>query len=247
MTSRVIELDRPARRRRRRWPFALAGVVLPLALVAAALRFIWLPNWRPSLHRGESYGIDVSAHQKTIDWTRVANDNIRFAYIKATEGGDFTDDHFDENWRGTQAAGLDRGAYHFFALCSPGALQAEHFLKVVPPDATALPPAVDLELAGNCSQRPDADMFVKELGSFLQRVEQAWGRQVVLYVGDDFNDRYPVPERLKRPLWRYRFLFHPDVNGWVIWQVDGYAHVDGISGNVDLDVMRTESGRGRGG
>jgi GH25 family lysozyme M1 (1,4-beta-N-acetylmuramidase) len=24
---------------------------------------------------------------------------------------------------------------------------------------------------------------------------------------------------------------------WIIWQVGGYAHVDGIDGAVDLDVM----------
>lgn len=231
--------EAPARRRRRRWPFVLAGVVLLLGLAAAVLWFLWLPNWRPSLHRGESYGIDVSAHQKTIDWKRVASDNIHFAYLKATEGGDFTDARFDDNWRGAHAAGLARGAYHSFTLCTSGVIQAEHFLTVAPPDAAVLPPAVDLELAGNCNQRPDAAAVDKELDSFLQRVEQARGRQVVLYVGDDFDDRYPVRERLNRPLWHYRFVLRPDVDGWVIWQVDGYAHIDGISGSVDLDVMRS--------
>ncbi len=43
---------------------------------------------------------------------------------------------------------------------------------------------------------------------------------------------------IDRPLWHPRFLRRPDVPGWVVWQVMGFAHVDGIDGDVDLDVMR---------
>lgn len=52
-----------------------------------------------------TYGIDVSAHQDTVDWEAVAGDKIEFAYIKATEGGDFVDDRFRENWVGAASAG----------------------------------------------------------------------------------------------------------------------------------------------
>jgi lysozyme len=61
---------------------------------------------------------------------------------------------------------------------------------------------------------------------------------MVLYVGDDFEDAYPVRNEAGRPLWLHRFLLRPDVDGWVIWQLHGYAHVDGIDGDVDIDVMR---------
>jgi lysozyme len=77
--------------------------------------------YRPALLPGERYGIDVSHHQGVIDWERVANDGISFAYMKATEGNEFVDERFADNWRGAANAGLDRGAYHYFPLCSPGA------------------------------------------------------------------------------------------------------------------------------
>jgi GH25 family lysozyme M1 (1,4-beta-N-acetylmuramidase) len=41
-----------------------------------------------------------------------------------------------------------------------------------------------------------------------------------------------------RRLWHRRFLLRPDVDDWQIWQVHGYAHVDGVSGRVDLDLRR---------
>jgi lysozyme len=193
------------------------------------------------LREGERYGIDVSAHQDTIGWDSVANDGIEFAYIKATEGRDFTDARFDENWRGAGRAGLDRGAYHFFTLCSPGADQARHFLDVAPPDDDALAPAVDLELAGNCAARPSAAEVNEQLDDFLGLVERAWGRMVVLYVGDDFEDVYPMRHQRNSPLWHRRFLLRPDVPRWLIWQLHGYAHVAGIGGGVDLNVMRASS------
>jgi lysozyme len=231
--------DTPAHlRRRRRWPLVGPLAVAVLAGLVAIWWFLWVPNWRPSLEEGERYGIDVSAHQDVIDWRRVAADDITFAYIKATEGRDFTDDRFDENWRGAQDAGLDRGAYHYFTLCTPGAEQARHFLDVAPPVANALPPAVDLELAGNCSARPSPVEVKEQLGEFIRLVEEVWGRKIILYVGDDFERAYPVRQEFDRPLWHHRFLLRPDVDGWLIWQLHGYARVDGIDGGVDLDVMR---------
>jgi hypothetical protein len=104
---------------RRRWVVITGGVALLIGAFAAAWWFLWVPNWRPRLNDGERYGVDVSAHQGSIDWGRVSHDGITFAYMKATEGGDFVDERFEETWNGAAAAGLDRGAYHFFTLCTP--------------------------------------------------------------------------------------------------------------------------------
>ena len=213
-----------------------------LAILALGWWFWWVPNWRPSLDSGERYGVDVSAHQDEIDWESVAADGIEFAYIKATEGGDFVDDRFEENWEGAGQVDLDRGAYHFFTLCTPGRTQAENFLNVAPPDDAALAPAIDLELAGNCSARPEREAMFDELQVFVDRVERAWGREVVLYLGNDYEEQYGVTERLDRPLWLRRFLLEPSTEGWYIWQLHGYAHIDGIEGGADLDVMRTKFG-----
>ncbi len=201
------------------------------------LWFSWLPSCRPGLKEGETYGIDVSHHQGSIDWRRVAADGITFAYIKATEGGDLVDHRFDANWFGADAAGIPRGAYHFFTLCVPGAVQAQNFLNAVPSDPSALPPAVDLELTGNCAARPSPTRVRAELTDFLDAVESATGRTALLYVRSDFESEYQVIVPMHRPLWVAMFLRRPS-GTWHIWQVDSYARVDGIDTRVDLDVSR---------
>lgn len=223
------------RRRPRRWKVVPVVIVCLLGL-GATVWFVWLPTYRPELEEGERFGIDVSHHQGSIDWKLVADDDIAFAYIKATQRDDFVDPRFEENWHAATDAGLQRGAYHFFSLCASGEAQARHFISVVPDDADALPPAVDLELLGTCDRRPDAATVARELADFLRIVESSTGTSVVLYVGDDFEERYPVHEQLDRPTWVLRFLRRPEGEWW-LWQVGGYANVDGIDGRVDLDVM----------
>jgi lysozyme len=228
--------------RRRWWPYVVGGlVVTPALLVSAIGWFWWLPQYRPALRDGERYGVDVAHHQGNIDWDQVAGDDIAFAYIKATEGGDHLDRSFAANWEGAAAAGLDRGAYHFFTLCRSGRDQAEHFLATVPDDPSALPPALDLELAGNCADRPSREWVEREVGIFAEMVEEPTGQPVVLYVGADFEGRYHLRDELDRPFWHRRILLRPDVPGWWIWQFTARASVDGIDGAVDLNVMRGEA------
>ena len=139
---------------RRKRALVPLGAFVVLAVVAAIVWWGWLPRYRPELRPGESYGVDVSNHQGEIDWTAVAGDDIEFAYIKATEGGDSVDPWFERNWEGARSAGLDVGAYHYFTLCRSRSEQAENFLATLPVHEADFPAALDLEFAGNCSQRP---------------------------------------------------------------------------------------------
>jgi lysozyme len=215
----------------------LAVSLVPISL-AAVVWFGLLPHYRPHLKPGERYGIDVSHHQGEIDWGRVARDDVSFAYIKATEGGDFIDERFGENWIGAERAGLDRGACHFFTLCRSGDVQASHFLRTLPEDPGELVPAVDLELAGNCADRPDRGTVLREINEFLTLVERDTARRMLLYLAEDFESLYAVRDVLDRGLWHLQFLRRPHVEGWVVWQVMGFAHIEGIRGDVDLNVMR---------
>src|SRR3546814_10959451 len=60
----------------------------------------------------ERHGIDVSHHQGAIDWARVAADGVEFAYLKATEGGGFSNPRFVSNASAAEAAGIGVGASH---------------------------------------------------------------------------------------------------------------------------------------
>lgn len=64
----------------------LAGFLVLVALAPVLATLAW-PHYRPPLRDGETYGLDVSSHQGTIDWPAVSRDGISAAYVKASEGG----------------------------------------------------------------------------------------------------------------------------------------------------------------
>jgi lysozyme len=213
----------------------LASLVLVCFIAAGG--YLYYRAFSPDRSKYPVRGIDVSHHQGRIDWRRVAADDVAFAVIKATEGGDHVDDAFSTNLREARAAGLAVGAYHFFTFCRPGADQAKNFISVVPHDQPLLPPVVDIEFGGNCPQRPTPEQLSAELAAFLAPVEATFGKPAIVYLTDEAEQAY-AGRIAARPLWLRSLLLQPDRDDWVYWQYHNKGHVDGINGDVDLNVLQ---------
>lgn len=215
--------------------WGLASLVLVCFIAAGG--YLYFRAFSPDRGQYPVRGIDVSHHQGQIDWRRVAADDVAFAVIKATEGGDHVDDAFARNLEGARAAGLAVGAYHFFTFCRPGADQAKNFISVVPHDQPLLPPVVDIEFGGNCPQRPTPEQLSAELAAFLAPVEATFGKPAIVYLTDEAEQAY-AGRIAARPLWLRSLLLQPDRDDWVYWQYHNKGRVDGINGDVDLNVLQ---------
>lgn len=119
-----------------------ASLVLLICVITALLFTGVLHINNPSKKKYPIRGVDVSHYQGEVDWDRLKEENIQFAYIKATEGSKHKDEQFDKNWSDAQCVDLRIGAYHFFSLDSPGADQAENFCSTVTPVEKMLPPVL---------------------------------------------------------------------------------------------------------
>lgn len=185
-------------------------------------------------------GIDVSHHQGPIEWAKLGKSEVRFAYIKATEGGDFVDPRFITNWDGAKIADVPRGGYHFFRLCKTGEEQAANFIKTVPVDASALPAMLDLEHMGPCTKTPAYKNVVFQVTDFLDRLEKHYGLRPVLYISEEFN-RVHLSGKLEGEKFWARSLFLPPTfrkDSWIFWQYHNSGERDGVTGPVDLNVFR---------
>jgi lysozyme len=221
------------KRRRALLALIAAGAAL-IGATAAMASGAWTPWAGASV-----LGVDVSRHQGIVDWRALATTDVRFAYIKATEGADHVDERFAANWAGAQQAGLYRGAYHFFTLCRPGAAQAANFIRTVPRAPGALPPAVDLEHMGPCREGPQVTDINAEIRAMLDALEAHYGVRPILYVTREFHDahladyageRFWVRSLFTRPSFRER--------DWIIWQHHNRARRAGVAGPVDLNAFR---------
>lgn len=217
------------------------GFLAAIALAVLALCFFgfWIPN-RPSEAKYPVRGIDVSHHQQEIDWKGVKASGVQFAYIKATEGADFTDGKFADNWKNSGEAGIVRGAYHFFTFGTSGEAQAANFISKVPGELTALPPAIDLEFSGyNKARRAAADDFQRELSAFWDAIFSHYHKTPVVYTTGDFQKQYLAAMPIER-LW-IREVWRTPREPWTFWQFSPRGRVRGIPTFVDLNVFHGTS------
>jgi lysozyme len=220
------------------------GALIVLAALAGALFTAY--EWGlvrlnyPSRSEFPVRGIDVSRYQGTIDWAAVAASGISFAFIKATEGGDHRDPRFAENWAGAAGANVLRGGYHFFTFCTPGAAQAANLMAVVPVDPTALPPAVDVEFAGNCRKWGSTERIQRELDVFLALVEHTYGRGPIVYFTRKSYEQVLDGRLAGHATWARSLFGRPRARfgPWTFWQYAHNGRVPGIDGLVDLNVFR---------
>lgn len=223
----------------RRW--ILGGLAAALLLCAGLGVLIWpLMQELPELEQYPVRGLDVSHHQGEIFWYGLGGHQThRFVWIKATEGGDWVDSRFAENWAGARSTEMVPGAYHFFTFCTPAAEQVQNFVAAVPaPDGPRLPPVVDVEVQGNCSQRPSPEALVAELRLFSQGVEAAMGHKPIVYTTHTLatEDLAPLFEADGHQLW-IRSIHEVPTGDWLFWQFRARGQVQGIDGWVDENTF----------
>ena len=200
----------------------------------------------PFPHDFAIHGIDVSKYQGDIDWAQVKASGVKFAYIKATEGGDHIDAKFQQNWNGAKAAGLPRGAYHFVYWCRPWHEEMRHFIQTVPKDPDALPPVLDVEAtpeSKKCKRRLERGPVVAEMREMLRAMERHYGKKPVIYSTVDFYEAILSPNELEDyPIWIRSTKHSPHVRygsrNWHFWQYQSDAQIPGIVGNVDRNAFR---------
>lgn len=183
-------------------------------------------------------GIDVSHFQGVVDWQQVAQAGMSFAFAKATEGITYVDPQFATNWTGIKAAGLLRGAYHFFEANDDATAQAQHFLDTVQLAKGDLPPVLDIETTAGVSN----EQIWSGVSTWLQVVEQAMGRQPILYTAPGFwNSHAPDLTLTRYPLWLADYAAQPLLphgwTSWLFWQHSQTGSVAGVTGAVDLDLF----------
>ena len=194
---------------------------------------------------GAPKGVDVAAHQHPggtpIDWSKVRTDGQSFAFVKATEGGDWVNPHYVEDVQAAHAAGLKTGAYHYARPSTDARTQAANFAAQIAlaPDQT-LPPALDIEVDEGKSAA-QLEQWIEEFTSELKRLT---GRTPMIYTYKYFwmgqmNNSQKFSDM---PLWlaAYQDQAPEAVGGWKklsFWQRSGSGKVAGIPTDVDMNLF----------
>ncbi len=196
------------------------------------------PHAGVMLKSPELKGIDVSHYQESIEWdTVVAKQRPDFVFVKCTEGSDYTDSLYCQNWEALGRLGVRRGAYHFFRAYGCGDVQAWHFLQTADLKPGDLAPVLDMETTSGV----EPEMMIEEARVWLQIVEEQLGVKPIVYSSHRFYERYLAGHFDDYPLWIARYSDEAPALAsgkiWNIWQYSNQGCYDGICRKVDVNVF----------
>lgn len=185
-------------------------------------------------------GIDVSRHQKEIDWAKVKASQIEFALIKAggSDDGFYVDSCFETNYAEAKRVGMPIGVYYFVGIdCNSkanGEADAYRFLDMLKGKTFEYPVYIDVE-----ATRPsEKDGVTEATIAFCKVVENA-GYYVGIYASDisGFHDRLNLSALDKFDKWVARYGSEPKyVLNYGVFQDSSSGSIDGIVGNVDTNI-----------
>lgn len=201
-------------------------------------------------------GCDVS-HNNNVQWDKMSPD-MKFVFIKASQGAGFHDPMFQTNWKTARDKGLYHGAYHFLTAVDSAQSQADNFLNrgidwTLP---NVLPPVMDVEdqvpASLNAGIASNKGAFIQLVTDWIRIVSAATGRTPIIYSYHNFfieylnNASWP-----HNPIWlaSYPKPKAPDVlvppgllvgyNKYDFWQFTQDGTIGGSlhGGEIDLDYF----------
>ncbi len=191
-------------------------------------------------------GIDVSTHQRSINWEKVKNDGIEFAMIRVgfrgyTVGKIYLDDTFNQNIAGANEVGIPVGVYFFSgAINQQEAIQeAEFVLRQIKDYKVDLAIAFDMEDISAENNRMKNLTTAEKTAialAFCQRIEAAGYKAVVYGNAKWLLESLTYSEVAKYGIWYANW-------NYLHWPYELYAYqytssgtVDGINGRVDMNL-----------
>ena len=186
-------------------------------------------------------GIDISSYQGYIDWAKVSSDkDIRFVYIKATEGATYRSTHYAHNITQARRYGLLVGSYHYLTSTSTIDEQFKNFSTYALSNIQDLIPMLDVEVRGDWSR----SQLIDSVDKFCQLVEMHYGVQPMIYSTMGFYNKNLTPHFNKHKLYIGRYSnSEPEINWegeYTIWQYSESGIIPGIDAYVDLCRYRKD-------
>lgn len=195
-------------------------------------------------------GIDVSSWQGNINWNQVKASGVEFAFIRVgyrgyASGSLDMDRKAIDNINGAKKAGIKIGVYIRSQAVNVNEAyeEADYITSKISGYNIDLPVVIDYEYASGPSGRLyDAHLTqaaaTDVVNAFCSRV-QSKGYIGMVYANKSMlnNSLYKDNISSKELVWLANYTHQTDYAGdYRFWQYTSTGHVDGIDGNVDVDV-----------
>lgn len=193
--------------------------------------------------------IDVSKFQGDIDWQRVKDDGVEAAYIRLgyrgySSGEIVVDEKYEDNISACNEFGIDCGVYFFTEAVNEEEAreEADFCIENLGEYSTALPIAIDVEESANLSKSRTKDLSKEQrtlnVIAFCERIREKgyepiiYGNLKSLMIMMDISSLEDYDKWFAYYHYPLRFPYKIKM-----WQYSATRKVDGIEGDVDLNLM----------
>ena len=191
-------------------------------------------------------GIDVSKWNGEIDWDKVKNAGVEYAIVRAGYRGAVTgslveDPYFAANMKGAAASGMPVGIYFFTQAVNEveAVEEASVVLSLIREYKIDYPVFIDTEGAGGNGRADGLDPETRTLvcEAFCRTIENA-GYEAGVYASRNWYNNNLYTNRLENYcIWLAEYRSVPLYQGYYqMWQYTSKGKIDGISGNVDMNI-----------
>ena len=196
-------------------------------------------------------GVDVSSYQGDIDWHKVKDAGIDFAMIRLGYRGSLTgilhiDRKFEQNYRNAVSNNLKVGIYFYSQATNIKEVTDEvrFILDVLDNRHLDLPIAYDYEETyfenGTYSRIHELSLTERTNNAFtFLKLVNDTSYEAMLYMNLEWADNYYDLNKFENKLvWFAQYNRKPQFEKpFVMWQYTNEGIIDGIDGNVDLNLM----------
>lgn len=191
-------------------------------------------------------GIDVSYHQGNIDWGKVKNAGIEFAILRIGYGMyDFQKDkQFENNYKNARAKNIPVGIYHYSYATSIEEAEKEANLVLQWLNGRELDYPVYFDIEDNSMAKLGKSTLNAICRAFCEIIEKA-GYWAGIYSNKDWATNKISGAELGKDYtyWIAQYNDKCTYTGpYAIWQYSSTGSVNGISGNVDMNIQYKEVG-----
>ena len=189
-------------------------------------------------------GIDVSKHNGSIDWEKVKNSGVSFVIIRCGYRGSATgvmveDPKFKSNIQGATAAGLKVGVYYFSQAVNrvEAVEEASAALDIIAGYKISYPVFIDVEAAGGRADGISSATRTEVVQAFCETIRDS-GYTAGVYANKTWlGSKMSTGSFSGYNIWLAQYAAAPTYNGrYEMWQYSSTGKIDGISGNVDLNI-----------
>lgn len=197
-------------------------------------------------------GVDLSEYQGEVDFEKVKASGVEFVMLRiggrfyGTEGKLYEDGAFDTYYEQAKAAGLKVGAYYFSQAASVADAQEEAAQTIKKLNGRTLdyPVAFDWENIGDDEARTDG-VTGAELTSiaeaFCDAINEAGYKSIVYANAGQMFVMYDFETMKNYDFWLADYREFPTMYyNYDMWQYATDGAVDGIEGEVDLNISFTD-------